>query len=75
MELMTKLEGSTGCTGSRPRRPDFIVAERRLAATNARIGVAKSEYYPKLSIGALLGSATTISSGNLFTSGGSAPRG
>jgi NodT family efflux transporter outer membrane factor (OMF) lipoprotein len=50
------------------RRPDLIVAERHLAAANARIGVAISEYYPKFSLGALLGSATTISSGNLFTS-------
>ena len=51
------------------RRPDLIVAERRLAAANARIGVAISEYYPKFSIGALLGSATAISTGNLFTTG------
>src|SRR4030095_14795675 len=51
------------------RRPDLIVAERRLAAANARIGVAISEYYPKFSLGAMLGRATTVSSGNLFTSG------
>lgn len=48
------------------RRPDLIVAERRLAASNARIGVAVSEYYPKLSLSALLGGSTTSAS-NLFT--------
>jgi NodT family efflux transporter outer membrane factor (OMF) lipoprotein len=51
------------------RRPDLIVAERHLAAANARIGVAISEYYPKFSLGGLLGSATSISSGDLFTTG------
>lgn len=49
------------------RRPDLIVAERRLAASNARIGVAVAEYYPKLSLSGLIGSATSVASGNLFT--------
>jgi outer membrane protein TolC len=57
------------------RRPDLIVAERRLAAASARIGVAISEYYPKFSIGAAFGSATAISSGHLFTSGASQAQG
>ncbi|WP_342616293.1 efflux transporter outer membrane subunit [Rhodoferax sp. GW822-FHT02A01] len=52
------------------RRPDLIAAERRLAASNARIGVALAEYYPKLSLSGLIGSATTVS-GNLFTGGAS----
>ena len=51
------------------RRPDLIVAERRLAASNAHIGVAVSEYYPKLSLSGLVGSATSVSTGELFSSG------
>lgn len=48
------------------RRPDIIAAERTLAASNARIGVAVSEYYPKISLSGLLGTATTAA-GGLFT--------
>lgn len=50
------------------RRPDIIAAERMLAASNARIGAAMSEYYPKFSLSALLGTATTSTAG-LFGSG------
>jgi len=53
------------------RRPDLIVAERRLAASSARIGVAIAEYYPRLSLSGLIGSATSVSASNLFTSGAS----
>jgi len=45
------------------RRPDIIAAERTLAASNARIGVAISEYYPKFTLSGLLGTATTAIGG------------
>jgi NodT family efflux transporter outer membrane factor (OMF) lipoprotein len=61
---------STGSPGDLlRRRPDLIVAERRLFASNARIGMAIAEYYPKFSLSGMIGSATSVSSGNLFTSG------
>lgn len=53
------------------RRPDLIVAERRLAAASARVGMATAEYYPQLSLGGLIGSATSVSGGHLLSSGAS----
>jgi NodT family efflux transporter outer membrane factor (OMF) lipoprotein len=48
------------------RRPDIIAAERRLAASNERIGVAISDYYPKISLSGALG-FDSMSVGNLFS--------
>jgi len=48
------------------RRPDVIAAERRLAASSARIGVATAEYYPKVSLSGLLG-FESLSASKLFT--------
>lgn len=48
------------------RRPDLIAAERKLAASNAAIGAAIAEYYPKISLKGLLGTATT-SFGGVFS--------
>jgi NodT family efflux transporter outer membrane factor (OMF) lipoprotein len=54
------------------RRPDIIAAERRLAASNARIGQAIAEYYPKISLSGLLGNEA-ISPGDLFHEKGFQP--
>ncbi len=48
------------------RRPDIIAAERDAGrASNARIGAAMAEYYPKFSLSGLLGTAT-MGVGGLF---------
>lgn len=49
------------------RRPDLVVAEQRLRASNAEVGSALSQYFPKVSLSGLVGTATTASS-TLFES-------
>jgi len=41
------------------RRPDILQAEQNLVAANANVGVAKSLYYPTLSLTGVLGSVST----------------
>jgi multidrug efflux system outer membrane protein len=40
------------------RRPDLRQVEQQLVSANARIGVAKAEFFPKLSLTALFGTAS-----------------
>ena len=40
------------------RRPDILVAEQQLAAATARIGAAKADRFPKITLTGLLGSAS-----------------
>ncbi|MCE7797192.1 TolC family protein [Sphingobium sufflavum] len=50
------------------RRPDVREAERRLAAETARIGIATADLYPKISLGASVGS-TSNGLSDLFGAG------
>jgi len=49
------------------QRPDIIQAEQQLIAANARIGVAKSLYFPTISLTGILGQSS-IDSDRLFDS-------
>jgi len=60
------IPGNAQPTDMLRRRPDIIAAERRLAASNERIGVAISDYYPKISLSGALG-FDSLSASNLFT--------
>ncbi len=49
------------------RRPDIVIAERRLAAATARVGAARAEYYPHLTFSGLAG-FESVDAGRLFES-------
>ena len=54
------------------RRPDIIAAERMVAASDARIGQALAEYYPKLSLSGIVGSQA-LAPAHLFEQQGFQP--
>ena len=47
------------------RRPDVAAASSRLAAATARVGVARAEFFPRFTLGGLIGSQA-FDSGGLF---------
>jgi len=55
------------------RRPDVIAAERRLAAAHEGIVVANAEYYPHVTLSALLG-LSSLGGGNLLTAAAFQPQ-
>ena len=55
------------------RRPDVMAAERRLAASNARIGVAVSDYYPSVSLSGLLG-FSSLNTGKILSASAFQPQ-
>lgn len=65
-QIVPAISAAQGPADLLRRRPDVLAAERRVAASNARIGVATAEYYPKLSLSGLLG-FESLSAGKLFT--------
>jgi len=56
------------------RRPDVVAAERHLAASNARIGQALADYYPKISLAGVLGYESSVPS-DLFKAATFQPQG
>ena len=62
------MAAAEGPAGLLRRRPDVLAAEQRLVASNARIGAAVSNYYPKVSLAGLFG-GQSIDSRTVFAAG------
>ena len=68
------IDASAGPASLLRRRPDIIAAERRLAASDAHIGVAVADYYPKITFSGVVGfEAGSVS--HLIGSAGFQPEG